>query len=238
MSTTTAPKTPQSALEAARARVAAEQEKLAKLEARASLAERFAAEEITLEQVAEAMGVSTESARAALVSLGAITPRRRTITFAEEATAKTLLAAGKTTREVADEIGVVETIIRKIARDNNLLRRSTRRSPEKMAELAKLEEQVRGVYGAGFAALGEALRKWRADQASEAAGEPGADDLQPISAALSEATIDLGSEELPPPVAPPPAAVPVNEPVGLSPEDEAKMAEPDAQPEGDIADWN
>lgn len=202
MATTTPTRSP---LEIARARVIAEQEKLAKLEAqeqlRESLGQRFRDGE-TVDQLMALTGWSEERVRSALAATGALVPRKRKLTPEETDIATGLLRSGSAPRTVADDMNVATSVIVRLAKELGIGAAPARkRSPEQMRDLIALEAQVRRIYGAGFAALGEALRKHRAEHGSE------------------QETADTGTSEN----------------VVLTPEEQAKMEEPDAN---DIANWD
>lgn len=210
--------TPRSPLEVARQRLEAAQANLAKLEQqaeeRANLGQRFADGE-TVEQLVESTGWSEERVRSALAAAGVLVPKRRKLTPDDMRQAEVLLRGGSSPRTVSDDLNVATSVIMRLAKDLGITQSARKRTPEQMRDLIALEAQMRRIYGAGFAALGEALRKWRAEHGEQPETEE------------AGVTVALTPEA-------PPEEPPV-EPVVLTPEEQAKMEESDSN---DIENWD
>lgn len=214
MSTTMTPT--QAAIARAKERIAAETARLAELENSYVQEAELAAQVVTQFQdgasipaVAAAYGMSENAVRTRLRQAGLLKVKRRGMTGLEGAQATNQLRRGKSVEEVSDDMQIAQSVIRRLAKDLGLITRGGSRTDAQLAELAELEEKFKRTYGAGFSAVGEALRKYR--QRVPAGGPE-----EPSEEGEGEVSISVGGVE-------------------LSEEDLAKMNTPDSQPEHEVA---
>lgn len=160
----------------------------------------------SVKQLAEDHGVSQETVRSGLKAAGVYTPQNRAkLDELLKASIVQMLREDITPAEAAKSTGVSQATVRKLGLAAGVLKKGPARkvrTEEEFDEIAQLDEDVRGIHGAGLLALGVALANHRKQaKVPTSGGVPVTEEV--IAKAVEEA--EAGHELSPPIVAEPPA---------------------------------